>query len=567
LRASTLVAASVTARSSHGALRHWILSFGFYVAATVVMTSPFVNWAALGSAAYPGDARLMIWTLAWNNHAVLNGLPLFDANVFYPSPHSLSYNDPLIGIALFTLPIYAFTNNAILSYDFAFLLAFVLNGIAMHALAFRYTRQHIPSAVAGSMFAFAPYMMAHAPGHLSLIWTWPLPLSFLLHDRWVDRPSVGRALSWGAVLVLQMLASWYLAAIAIVATGVLFVWRQVTDRRPGSLTRLLQAALLAAVAAAVIWPFAAPYRTTISAASLAEMRQHSASLASYVVPPQDVALGLWWRQYIGPGPRRVGAELTLFLGYTALALSAIGLVTAIVQRRSRPALVYGGIGLLGVALSLGPSTPTSWFRPFDYLTGLPGLSGFRVPARFGVLTVLGAALLASLGAAAILERVKHRTAAVVALALLPLFVAEHFVAAFPWGRPVVADTPAIYRHPAIRSARAIASLPDYRQSDDPLSGSDYFLYSTTHWRRIVNGFGRAEPAEFGRVSSHLKAFPGPNNAKTMRELGVDYIVVHAARYPDRAAEILREAMVRPEYELVAQDGHDYLFRVKMPPPE
>jgi hypothetical protein len=60
----------------------------------------------------------------------------------------------------------------------------------------------------------------------------------------------------------------------------------------------------------------------------------------------------------------------------------------------------------------------------------------------------------------------------------------------------------------------------------------------------------------------MKAFPGPNNARTMRELGVEYVVVRSASYPDRAAEILDVALASPEYELVAHVETDYLFRVK-----
>ena len=48
----------------------------------------------------------------------------------------------------------------------------------------------------------------------------------------------------------------------------------------------------------------------------------------------------------------------------------------------------------------------------------------------------------------------------------------------------------------------------------------------------------------------------------MRALGVDFIVLHTGRYPDGAVELLRFAQTSPEYELVEQDGPDYLFRVR-----
>ena len=60
----------------------------------------------------------------------------------------------------------------------------------------------------------------------------------------------------------------------------------------------------------------------------------------------------------------------------------------------------------------------------------------------------------------------------------------------------------------------------------------------------------------------MMAFPGPNNAKPMKALGVDVLVLHAWRYPDGAAEILRVAQASPEHELVARVGQDYVFRVR-----
>src|SRR5471032_1219769 len=124
-----------------------------YVAITLVMTHSLVNLSALGTACYGGDARLIIWTLAWDNHAVIAHLPLFDANVFYPAAASLSYNEHLFGLSLFSLPIYAATHNPILGYNILWLASFVLSGVAMHALAWRYTRRHLAGFVGGVIYA------------------------------------------------------------------------------------------------------------------------------------------------------------------------------------------------------------------------------------------------------------------------------------------------------------------------------------------------------------------------------------------------------------------------------
>ena len=62
--------------------------------------------------------------------------------------------------------------------------------------------------------------------------------------------------------------------------------------------------------------------------------------------------------------------------------------------------------------------------------------------------------------------------------------------------------------------------------------------------------------------SYMRAFPGPNNARKMRELGIDYLVLNGAGYPGGVEELVRVAQESGEYELVRHVGSDYLFHVR-----
>jgi hypothetical protein len=91
--------------------------------------------------------------------------------------------------------------------------------------------------------------------------------------------------------------------------------------------------------------------------------------------------------------------------------------------------------------------------------------------------------------------------------------------------------------------------------------ADYLLYSTAHWHPIVNGFGRAMPPDHLWIAGHMAAFAGPNSARTMRRLGIQYVVLHADRLPE-GRDMLEEALLNTaDFALVARDGQDYLFRV------
>lgn len=545
-------------------LRGWRLAavlVSLYAFVTLVMMWPFMNLRALGSASYEGDARLILWTLAWDNHAVLDRVPIFDANIYYPAVSALGYNDPLIGISLFTLPIYAATRNPVLAYNLVWLVTPLLNLLAMHALAWRYLRSHRAAAAAALTFACSFYTMQHAYGHLSLIWLWLVPLSLLLLERWFERQTMARALVWAAALTLQVLSAWYIGTFALVANGLLFVWRGVADIRAQWPRRAWQLAIASAIGIAVVWPVASRYRG-LAAPTLAEIHSYAADWSSYLVPPANTLAGEWWSSHIGTGPREIWGEQTLFAGWIAIALGVLGLAAIARDRAWRTSGVYLALLVAAVWLSFGPVVTRAGqgLSLFGLFMHLPGASGIRAPARFAMLAVLALAILVGYAVRAADARWPRSRWAL--LVVLPLMLAEWRVVDLPAGHPQPAPIPAIYRSAALRAARAIVSLPDYCGRPDWFLGADYLYYSTAHWRPIVNGFGRAEPKDYAHFVSRMNAFPGPNNAKAMRDAGVDYVILHAARYPDHAAAILRDAAALPDYELVLRDGDDYLFSVR-----
>ena len=537
-----------------------------YVAATLVMTWPIFSLRHLASASYEGDARLIIWTLAWDNHAVLAGRSIFDSNIFYPAPHSLVYNEHLFGISLFTLPMYALTGNPVLAYNVIWFLSWIACGLATHALLRRYVPSELAAFAGGLVFTFSFYKMLQGHGHLQQIWTWPLPLSLLMLERWVDRPSWGRTFAWTIVLILGLLGSLYVAVMVALANGLVLAWRAAAllrsrPRTSGQLTQpVLQLVVLAVIAAAVVWPFVAPYRT-LAPVPTREVQSLSADASSYLMPAAQTWPGIAWLKSVGRGPGPMFGEHTMSLGWIALSLAVIGAASAVKNRRVGDAGPYAVLGVFALLLSFGPPAASSGHSVYSLVARFPGLSGFRAPARFGLLVLFGAAIFASFGVDAIV-RARPRARAAIAAALLPMMLSEWFVIGFPGKRPQPFDIPSVYRSPLIASAHAIVSLPDYRGDPHWFWETDYLLYSTAHWRPIVNGYGRWEPPTHGHDISYMTAFPGPNNAKAMNALGVDLVVLHAWRYPDGAAEILRVAQASPQYELVTHVGQDYVFKVK-----
>jgi len=393
-----------------------------------------------------------------------------------------------------------------------------------------------------------------------------------LLERWFDHPRWSSLAAWVVVFVLGALTSWYVAVMMLLVNGIvgvsLVVIREERQRagvaspEPSSTRwrqRLLQLPCAAVVVLLLVLPFARHYVGMRGAPGEAEA--NAATLASYVVPPENTVVGRWWKATIDDRPGSIWGEQTLFAGWIALALAGVGLV-GLVRRRatSRRAWLFAVLGVTGFLLSLGPSPAISaggLLAPFGWLAVLPGFEGMRAPARFGIVAMLGVAGLAAFGAVELVRLLRGRHG--VLLVVAPLMLMEWFVVGFPAGKPAPLDVPAIYRTEEVRAARSIVSLPEYWGTTDWVRGGDYLYFSMTHWRPIVNGFGRTEPAGFATLVNKVRNFP--SEAAGLRALGLQYVIVHADRYPEHGRDILAAARACTGCRLVRQIGSDYLFEL------
>jgi hypothetical protein len=537
-----------------------------YVAACRVMLAPICNFAHLATASYGGDARAFIWVLAWDNHAVLDGVPsLFNANKLYPLPNALAYGEHLFGISLFTLPVYALTRNPVLAYNVVWILCYLLAAAAAHLIAWRYTRDHLAAMVAGLAFTFCFYRMHHGHGHLNLIWCFWIPLSFVAIERWVARPTWTRLAVWVAIVVLQALSAWYQAVLITVADLLFLLWLVAVERRTIPVAVFVAHAVAGVLATfALIWPFARHY-FILHSESPAYAAGSSADLVGWLVPPENTFAGQWLLAHGIKGPRWIWGELTVYLGWIPLILAVIG---AIVSLRTRDASLRRSrffivLGVVAAVLALGPSSRevasgSFGWSPFGALAHVPGLSLFRIPARYTELVNLALAVLAASACAASHRRFGVAGRMVTVLATV-LFLTESYVVNFPGGPPQPFPVPPVYKHIATLPPGAVLSLPDYANTPLWFEEANYQYFSTAHWQPTVNGDSREWPPHFLELTERLKAFPDAAAASTMRDIGLRYIVVHAAQ--PGADGLVGPATTSADFRLLARFDRDYLFQV------
>jgi hypothetical protein len=524
------------------------------------MLSPFMNLLHIGSALHTGDGRMQAWVLAWVAHALTSGAPLFDANMFYPTHASLAHTEHMVALGVLATPIWLATGNAILVFNLLQLLGPALSSFVGFLLFRSWTADWLAGLVGGLAFGFSFFTLLHN-AHLNLTWAAGLPLSMLLLERWWRRPTwIYMAALW-LVVVFSALTSWYIAVmlgILLVAHATMLI---VVSRRVDISRRVPQVIAAALLAVVVLQPFAAPYLGRV--AEPGETSAFAADARSYLVPPEHTVVGRWLVNRGLAEPQGIWGERTLFLGWITIGLAGLGLVD-LLRSRSREcrgrAWLLMALLVLGVALSFGPSP--SGLAPFDWLTRLPGVGGFRAAARFALLVGLACAALVAFGLAWI-RRLAPRRAPLVMAGLAALMLSERFVVDFPVGHPRPETMPEVYAFARADGAAAAIALPIYAGQPNWFFETDYLLYSTSaDFLPLANGMGRWVPPEYHALGEAMRTFPSPASATALRGYGITHVILHSLRFGDARHDLVAQLRQSMDYAVVAERGGNILLKLR-----
>ena len=391
-----------------------------YVVAAAALTFPlaFSLTSSLGAPHGQGDPYLNLWILAWGLRAwtadplsVLTG-EVFNANIFFPAEGTLAYSDHFLVQAFALAPLYALTHNAVLCYNVLVLLSIALSGLAMHAFVRAVTGSEAGAYVAGIAWACWPYRTAHLM-HIQLQALYFMPLALLCLHRVAARRRWRDAFALAAIAWLQIASSVYygvMTALVLVVGSVVLALTTGQWRATRLWSRLAVAGIMTVIASIpILIPYVRTQQTEGFGRTIAEASRHSAALQSYTqVPPVNLlygASGLLDPRPPAPGrPDRTHVEHQMFPGLALIALAMIGFVRH-VRSDSRPlALTATTLVVLGAVLSFGPEGLRTFYATLH--DNVFGFQAIRAPARFSVIAMMGMAVLAALGARALVPGLK-----------------------------------------------------------------------------------------------------------------------------------------------------------------
>jgi hypothetical protein len=503
-----------------------LLPLAWYALLAVGFTWPLARdpFGQLGALHGPGDPYLNLWILGWDLDTISRAPGdafsgrIFDAPIFHPARQTLTYSDHFVVVAAMMWPLYAITHSPVFAYNAVLVLSLLASALAMHVFAREVTGSHWGALVAGTVWGFWPYHVAHL-GHVQLQATYAMPLVALALHRLVARPTWRAAIALGAAGAFQAATSLYYGIIGAVGAAVSLVSLIVATGGRRTATVLARVAGAAVIGALLVAPFVWPYlqvqRREGFTRNLFEAARHAATPVSYVSAPEANAI------YGRTGWLRTdrGAEHELFPGLVVTALALYGLVVA--RRRGSGPLAAAAAATLvaGFVLSLGPDGVRILYATLHgYVFGFQAI---RAPARFGVLVTFGLATLAAIATREITGGPRGRW---IGLGLLALLAIEYYPGPIVWA----AAPPTTSQVSTWLATRAEPGAVVYLPMGGDLENTPYMVEALGHRRPIVNGYSGQRPPFFGGAVDALSTFPSVEGAWKLHDLDVRFVVTTAA---------------------------------------
>ncbi len=537
----------------------WV--FLYFVVFTIIFTYPLAFHLKDSTIGGYGDNIYFVWLIRWYQGVIFEGKGqlFFNPWMNFPEGWNLSTTDTTLASALPGVP-FSLLFGPITGYNIAMLLTFVLSGFFMYLWARGLTKSDGAALVAGTMFAFLPYRMAHfIIGHLNLSGTQWFPLFFfglyrlLRSGKKFDLKFILlTALSLGAIGFTSM----YYLYMTLLISGIFIAFYLIFTRfhplrsKNFWLNTAITLVLALPLAYLSIKPFIELSRTgEIASRSIEYVSMYSASPTDFFLPASDhFIFGSILAKFLD---RSLWIEGSLYIGLSGMVLTIAALAAA--KRLEHKSFIFasGVVVLAAIVLAFGidlhwnnqhilwsvppflqpliKRSETYIYMPSYWLFfKLPFFSNMRALMRFGIFALVFTCILSALGFHWLWQKTIgwKKTALIILVIAFILFEFYPGSYAGQLSQPVprkvdlwLADQP---------DSGAVVQMP-FEQSEDQAQ----LFYTIFHKKPIVGGFFNAnQPAQYQAIKPILNRFPHPEAIQALSELGVEYIVVDCNAYED-----------------------------------
>ncbi len=535
-----------------------------FIILTIFLTYPLIINFNTALPALSADPMINIWALNWVHYQLLNDpFNLFNANIYFPHSETLTYSESLIASAIISLPIKLLAKNPITSYNFVIFFAFVICAWGTYLLVNHLLDNKLIAFFAGAAFSFCSFKFHHLV-HLQLITIQWFPFIILYLHKYSKSKKFLHLLSGGLFYLLLALSSGYYALFALLLLCIMIPFYWLFFRQQLGKRFWLHIIITGLILAIFLIPFFYPYYRVKNemnfTQSLRANKFFSCDVMDYLASQSNIWGGLV----------KIQKQEPLFPGRILIALLLISLIIGIKRGFSSQQKLYALMSLCAFIFSLGPVLhfkgkaliPLPYLLIYKYI---PGFNGLRAPCRFGIFVIFGLVILSCFGLKEITIYIKKwKTPKYFLVIILTLLVlAEHVRIPINIGA-LERAFPQVYQWLAYQTGDfAIIELPLPHQAQIA-NNLRYMYYSTSHWKRIVNGCSGHHPRSYNKLHWALKSFPRPESIKYLKEhYAIKYIILHLSKYPKKKRkEIIRDILRLPdELQSVTKFGHDYVIEV------
>lgn len=553
-----------------------------FSAGSIAMTWPISLHLKTSLIGGMGDGIYFVWLIRWYQKVFLEGQghPFFNPLMNYPQGWNLSTTETALASALPGVP-FSWLFGPIAGYNIAMLITFALSGFFMYLWVRDLTKSNFAGLLAGTIYAFSPYHIAHfIVGHLNLCGIQWFPLFFwgltkLLNPNhkfeWMFVLLTG--LSLGAISFTSM---YYLYMTAIF-TPLFVILYLCFSKYKSFRDKFFWINLLSAVLISLPFLYFSlrPFINLSDAGVLASRSLEYASLYSasptdFILPATDhFLLGRFFSQGFD---RSLWLESSLYIGFTALILAIIAIVKRKKSAHKEFVLTAAIIIVVSFILGLGINlhwnnqdvvwqiplflqplfhkTETLIYLPAAWLfNNLPFFDKMRTIMRFGFFVLLFIPVLAGIGYQQIQTKFTAKRKIIFTCAVFLLLLFEIY--------------PGSYSHALSQPQPRQVDLWLAAQEDDgavvqmPFSENSnqaQVYYTLFHHKPILGGdFNANQPVQFLEIQPVLDLFPDEQSVVLLEKLDVDYIVVDSPAYPD-LEQFKQQAEALGLVELTNQDS-------------